>query len=200
MHRLPVGNDHPIEAELITQDGVQLLVGAHTHAVYKIIRSHHRPGFGLHRNLEGLQIELPESSFIHFRGQPVPGKFPVIAAIVLQRSAHMAFLHALNKGLAKHTGYIGVFRKIFKVSAAEGRSFNIHTGSQQNIHIVVDAIVSNGSAHLVGHLQIPGLGKHLIAGIGNGRVNAVIGPAVGDRQAAQTHRTVADFDLAKRAI
>jgi hypothetical protein len=58
--------------------------------------------------------------------------------------------------LAAISRQIWIFRKIFEVTSAERGAFHIRTGSKQNIHIQRDALLSQGFAHFVDQLHIPG--------------------------------------------
>ena len=62
---------------------------------------------------------------------------------MLQAGTHSPALYAVNIFPSHHTGKIGIFRKIFKISAIQRRSFYIDTGREQHIRSVFDTLIRN---------------------------------------------------------
>ena len=84
-------------------------------------------------------------------------------------------LDAPNQRRRYLTGQIGIFRKILKVSAAEGAALNIAAGAQQDTDTLAGGFQAQMPAHFLNQRLVPGVGKARrggIAGSGHRGVDA----------------------------
>ena len=77
---------------------------------------------------------------------------------MLDAGAHALALYALDEGGGHFAGNVGVFGVILKVSAAEGRTLDVHRRPQQNADVFRLALVAQGSAHALHQRPVKGRG------------------------------------------
>ena len=74
---------------------------------------------------------------------------------MLERSADTLGLNAVYKSGGHLAGKIRIFRKILKVSAAEGRTLHVGSGPKQDGHLLGYALLAEELTHAVDKLGIP---------------------------------------------
>ena len=95
-HRLPIGIDGAVKAELLAQDAEALLVLRSIYAVDAVIGTHGRDGLCLCRKLKGLEIDLAQRSLVHFARLLEAVVLEVVAVVVFEAGAHAALLQAVD--------------------------------------------------------------------------------------------------------
>ena len=86
--------------------------------------------------------------------------FLIVCRKMLDRRSYAFLLDTLNMSLRHLTGKIRVLRKIFKVSAAQRGTFDIHRRSKQNRNIFRLAFFSKGRSHLLQQIAVK---EHAVA-------------------------------------
>ena len=132
MYSAPVGNEKPIKAPFVFEYVTEkMLVFGTPYGVYLVIGAHHcvRMGF-FYRNLKSAQIYFAHCSFVNFDACIKTVFFLVVHCVVLRTSAYALFLKSEHKLRRKLARDYGIFRIVFKVSAAENIAFYVHSGTE----------------------------------------------------------------------
>ena len=88
----PIGHHRAVETEFVASDIEKFFVFRSSHAVDAIVRAHHPFGMRFEHPFKRLEINLPQSSFVYFRGLFMAVKLFVIATIVFHTCGNTVFL------------------------------------------------------------------------------------------------------------
>ena len=118
--RVPVADYETVEAPFFAQNAVeQSDVVRGVYAVDLVVRSHHGVRLFFDAGFEGGQIYLSESTLVDDTAYRHSEILVVVGAEMLERSAHAVLLYAVDISRSESACKIGVFRKIFEISAAK---------------------------------------------------------------------------------
>ena len=153
----PVGDYHALKAEIMTEDiSKEPLVFCAVDAVEAVIHAHDGPGLSL---LDGYlisgEIYLAQSSLVNNCADGHSAGLLAVDRVMLERSADTLGLNAVYESGRHLAGKIRIFRKILKVSAAEGRTLHIRSGAEQDGDLLRYALLAEELAHAVDKLGIP---------------------------------------------
>ena len=122
----------------------------------------------LDADLEGFDVEFADGLLIGPSEKVFSVGFLFVDGEVLQVGDHALLVAALDDVAGHLAGEIGIFRIVFEVSAAEGRTMEIDArGIQAGDNrrtVSEEALVSDEEAFLVGEALVPSGGKDGLAG------------------------------------
>ena len=125
-------------------------------AVYLIIRSHYIEWVrGFDAYLKALEINLAQSALGHARIVIDTHGLLIVAGEVLRAGGDPLRLDTAHDRRTHGAGEQRIFGEIFKVSAAERISVDIHTGGEQDIGALARHLGTLGSIQLADELLIP---------------------------------------------
>ena len=117
-----------------------MLVFGSVNAVYGIIAAHHRPWFCLQRDLERAAIRFAQSSLVHFAALEKTIVFAIVCGKMFQRRAYPLALNAFDISGCKFSRKNSVLGKVFEISSAKGRAFQIHARAENDRDVLFYAI------------------------------------------------------------
>ena len=157
LHGAPVGHDKAVKSPFLTKHICQQPPVFRTvRTIDLVIGTHHgsRPSF-FDNIFKHFQINLPNCPHIRDRVSHEPVIFAVVQCKVLDGYTNALTLNALDLRCSHFACQQRIFRKIFKISPAQGIPFNVGTGSKQNTHSVMLAFICDGLSHLIGVIRVP---------------------------------------------
>ena len=143
IHSAPIGNDQavkpPIGAKNIRQQhfavtamlAVDFIIGAHDRRRVTLLYS----------KLKGRQIDLAQRSLVHLTVAVHALIFLAVGCKMLERRACAGALHPTDKSSRHFPRRIGVFRQVFKISAAQGIPLDVAAGAEDQRHIRSQALL-----------------------------------------------------------
>ena len=160
-HRAPVRHDEALKAPVFSEHVRQqpFVFGA-VYAVDLVVGAHNGLGLGFFdRCFKGWQIDFPQRSLGHLRGYAHPGSLLVIGRVVLDGSADVMALHAVDIGCRHFACQIRVFAHVLEVSAAQRAPLDADRRPQYHGKILRLAFLSNHIAHTVNQIPVKGGGR-----------------------------------------
>ena len=153
----PVRDHDAVVPPLVPEDGGQefvVLLGVLP--VELVVGTHHRPGFPfLHRDLEILQIDLPERPAAHQRIVLGPVRFLVIHRIVLDGGSGPITLDAPHVSRRHPAGEERVFREVLEVTPIERIPVDVHARSEQHVHAILQDLVAQDGGRTLHEVDVP---------------------------------------------
>ncbi len=146
-----IGDDHPVEAELVPQQaGQQVVVGGGRHPVDVGVGVHHRARAALpDRQLERRQEDLGELTRADAdRTEVTAGPRPRVAGEVLERRDHAGRLQARDVGGAEHGHEIRVLADGLLDPAPPGIAGHVEHRGQALVHAGRAHAAPDGGRHL----------------------------------------------------
>ena len=157
----PVRDDDAVKAPLVPKDGGQevvILLGIFS--VHLVVGTHHRPGVSfLHRNLEILQVDLPEGPAADQGVILRPVGFLVIRRIVLDGSAGTVALDTAHVSRRHLPGEERILGEIFEISSVQRITMYVHSRSQQHVHAILQHFIAQDGSRPLHQVHIPGTGQ-----------------------------------------
>ena len=153
----PVSDYHALKAEIMAEDiGKEPLVFCAVDAVEAVIHAHDSPGLRL---LDGYlisgEVNLAQGSLVNNCADGHSAGLLAVDRVMLERSADTLGLNAVYKSGGHLAGKIRVLREILEVSAAQGRTLHVGSGSEQDGHLLGYALFAEELTHAVDKLGIP---------------------------------------------
>ena len=139
-------------------------------AVDQIVGVHHRVNVGLgDGGFERGQIDLAHGAIVDIDVGVVPVELLIVEREMLDGGGDALRLHAFNVG--DHEGGIQkrIFRKVFEVTPAEGRTRDVDAGPEQEVDATGAGIAAQAFADFARKLGIPTRCQRGAACIGRGR-------------------------------
>ena len=166
MHRTPVRYYHAVIFPFSPQDPVhQYSALTAVLPLIAVVGPHQRIGISLfHRFFKGGKVDLSQRPVadLHLHIQALC--LLIIYGKMLDAGCHIGFLNALNQRYRQFSRQIRILTHIFKVSSAEGTSFDIDPRCQDHILAPASGLLPQYPARLTGNLPVPGGGKGTVAG------------------------------------
>ncbi len=178
-HRVPVGDDKPLEAEILLQNfRQQMAAGGDGGAVVFVEGRHHRQGAGVHAAFEGGQIGVAQGVFADLYAFVVPAALcRAVAHIVLTAGGDpmgmggVLSLESPDGGGAHPPGQVRVLAEALGDPAPPGVPGNVHHGGIGPVDAVGDGLPGGHGREILGELFVKG--RRLAQGDGTGGAVAV---------------------------
>ena len=154
--RSPVAHHKAVKAPFTAQYiGKRFFILRRISAIDSVIRTHDGPGFFLfYRSLKSCKVNLMQGTFINLGGRGQPAVLLIVRQEMLDAGSHIFALHARNQRARHFRSHIWVFRIIFKIPAAQRRTFDIHSRPQNHAHAFRLAFLSQRLSHLCNQLPV----------------------------------------------
>ena len=141
-------------------------------AVEAVVRVHDRPGLSLFdRDLVLSEIDFAQRALVGALVDDHAERLLRIDRKVFERRTDALGLNALDESRSTLARKIGVFGVVFEIAAAQRRTLDVGTGTEQHGHLFANALVRDRAAHLERDLGIPRAGdrrRRRHAGRGHG--------------------------------
>ena len=126
------------------------------HATHLIICSHDTPDAAtLHSRLKCRQINLVQCTVANLHVNMSAPEFLIIQGIMFHAGSNSVFLYSLNIRYTHFGSQIRILSHIFKVTAIERRTIDVHTRSQQHILLTVTGFFADSLSILSSQRRIP---------------------------------------------
>ena len=124
--------------------------------IHLIIRRHDGFGAGfLHHDLEGGEVQLPQSALVQHRVAGHTAQLLTVGGKMLGTGRHAVCLNAPDVGSRHLAGEVGVLGEILKAASAQGAALGVQTGAQQHIDPVCGGLLAQCPAHFFAQRRVP---------------------------------------------
>ena len=157
----PVAHDDTFEAPFVTQHvGEQPVVLRGMHTVDTVVGAHDGPRLSfLDDVLKSREVDFAQRALGDVGADAQAIGLLVVGGEVLERSADALGLHARNDANGLMAGQIRIFGPVFEATAAERVALDVDAGAENHGHLLLNAFLGHGLAHLVDEFRIPGAGQ-----------------------------------------
>ena len=158
--RAPVGDDEALEAPFVAEHLLlQPLVLRAILAVEAVVRVHDRPRLSLFdRDLVLSEIDFAQRALVGALVDDHAERLLRVDREVFERRADALGLNAVYECCGALARKIGVFGVVLEVAAAQRRTLDVGTGTEQHGYLFSNALVRDRAAHLERDLGIPRAG------------------------------------------
>ena len=155
----PIAGDHTHKAELIPQDVHQKLpLGGVVVAVDAVVGGHDHPRRAVtDGDAEALEVDLAEGALGDVGRVDDAGGLLIVDGEMLDLGTDARGLHAVYVGGHEVSRQKRILGAILEIAPAECILLNVHTGSQKDIRTEGTAVQTDGLAHTVDQVLIPGV-------------------------------------------
>ena len=153
----PVGDDHTLKAELVAQNFVNHLVAFRdVFAVKAVVAAHNLPRIrAFDRGFKSGEIYFAKSALVNDCVNRHTAVFLIVRAVVFQTCTDVFGLKPVDERGSHLSRKIRIFRKIFKIPAAKGRTFDIRAGSEHRGYALRRRFLSDCFCTFVSEVSVP---------------------------------------------